>query len=270
MPQASQAGNPSGATRPETLIVVPCYNEALRLPSDVFDAFLDAEPRVGFLLVDDGSRDGTLELMRAIAGRQREGRVEVLELHMNQGKAEAVRLGLIRAITHGCTYTGFWDADLATPLDAIVEFRELLKQRPDLDWVIGARVKLLGRRIDRQAARHYLGRVFATAASIALGIPVYDTQCGAKLFRCNSALESVLRERFGSRWVFDVELIGRYLNVWRARGEAHPEMRIFEYPLHAWSHIGDSKIGPGDFFRSFVELALITLRLRRERHLVRS
>lgn len=248
---------------PETVVVVPCYNEADRLPVAALERFLDREPGVGFLLVNDGSRDGTLALLRSLAGRRTAGAVEVLDLEVNRGKAEAVRRGLLRALDRGARYVGFWDADLATPLEAIPDFRRLLEERPALDWVIGARVKLLGRQIERQALRHYLGRVFATVASLILRIPVYDTQCGAKLFRRNAELGSVLAEPFGSRWVFDVELIGRYLNAWRARGEAAPEERIYEFPLIRWMDVKGSKVKPTDFVRAMLELLGIWLRLRR-------
>lgn len=264
MTAAPEAGQPKGVSAPETVLVVPCYNEAARLSVEAFDRFLGSNPRVGFLLVNDGSRDDTLQVLRAIAARHRDGVVEVLDLGRNRGKAEAVRLGLLHSLERSSTFVGFWDADLATPLEAVIDFRGLLFDRPALDWVIGARVKLLGRRIDRQALRHYLGRVFATAASLTLGIAVYDTQCGAKLFRRTPVLEAVLQESFASRWVFDVELIGRYLNAWRRQGDAIPEARIMEYPLHCWQDVRGSKVSPTDFFRAFLELVGIAIRLRRD------
>ena len=243
---------------------MPCYNEADRLPVEAFAGFLGLHPDTRVVLVNDGSRDRTLEVLRSLESGH-PNQVTVVDLQPNGGKAEAVRQGLRRGLADGAELVGFWDADLATPLDALAEFRQILAQRPDIDWVIGARVQLLGRSISRHAWRHTLGRLFATGASLTLGIPVYDTQCGAKLFRADPSLAEALERPFASRWVFDVELMGRYLNRLSARGVSPPEQRIFEYPLMTWIDVKGSKVKATDFFRSFVELVRIAIRLRRER-----
>jgi glycosyltransferase involved in cell wall biosynthesis len=248
----------------DLLLVVPCYNEAERFPVESFAAFLETHPRFGLVLVNDGSRDATLAMLTGLAARY-SSQASVLDLQPNGGKAEAVRRGLLAAIERGPALVGFWDADLATPLDAVDLFEGLLSERPDIEWVIGARVKLLGRQVQRQAVRHYLGRVFATVASLTLGIPIYDTQCGAKLFRVSDPLKDSLEQRFGSRWVFDVELIGRFISRLAANGTQDPADRIYEYPLPKWVDVGGSKVKPTDFFRAFTELVGIWFRLKRDR-----
>jgi dolichyl-phosphate beta-glucosyltransferase len=171
----------------DTLIVIPCYNEADRLDLTAFRQCFDDDRRTRFLFVDDGSTDRTVEVISELCTRQGDNTsgqaCRLLCLKQNQGKAEAVRQGLLSALSEQPRYVGFWDADLATPLSAIAEFRDVLDRQPTLDWVLGSRVLLLGRRIERLRSRHYLGRVWATAASLLLNLPVYDTQCGAKLFR---------------------------------------------------------------------------------------
>lgn len=269
IPSAADVAAPVRRPRPgaavaDLLLVVPCYNEAERFPVESFAAFLQTHPRFGVMLVNDGSRDDTLGMLTAFAARF-SPQASVLDLQPNGGKAEAVRRGLLAAIERGPALVGFWDADLATPLDAVNLFERLLSGRPDIQWVIGARVKLLGRHVERQAVRHYLGRVFATAASLTLGIPIYDTQCGAKLFRVTEPLKDSLQQRFGSRWVFDVELIGRFISRLAANGTQDATNRIYEYPLPKWVDVGGSKVKPTDFFRAFTELIGIWFRLRRDK-----
>jgi hypothetical protein len=96
-------------------------------------------------------------------------------------------------------------------LDEIPRFQALLRERPQVDLVMGARVQMLGRTVRRSPLRHYLGRVFATAVSQVLRLAVYDTQCGAKLLRNRAELALVFDEPFCVNWTFDVALIARLL-----------------------------------------------------------
>jgi dolichyl-phosphate beta-glucosyltransferase len=232
---------------PLVMIVVPCYNEELRLPVEQFQRFLSESP-VSFIFVDDGSRDKTLERLECLR-KGREDRVFVLALPENRGKAEAVRMGLNFALDRNAQYAGYWDADLATPLGAITEFMAIFAARPDLEMVFGARVKLLGRHVHRKTSRHYLGRVFATAVSVILRMPIYDTQCGAKILRVGPRTRELVAEPFGSRWVFDVELLARYIRRLGSAEAAVPH--IYEYPLHSWEDVGGSKVKPRDFIVAF-------------------
>jgi dolichyl-phosphate beta-glucosyltransferase len=235
---------------PRTAIVIPCYNEAERLKRATFEAFFESNSDVLFIFVNDGSKDRTLPVLEELcAGHPAKARV--IDQAVNQGKAEAVRVGMLAGIDLGASYVGFWDADLATPLEEIALFGAVLDGRPDLDFILGARIGLLGRDIDRKASRHYLGRIFATGASLALNLPVYDTQCGAKLFRVRPFTRGLFEQRFGSRWIFDVELIARYvLTTGGARG-------IYEHALSQWHDVAESKVKPLDFVRAVGEMLTI-------------
>ncbi len=140
---------------------------------------------------------------------------------------------------------------------AIDDFLAVLRDRPHIEFVLGARVMLMGRDIKRKASRHYLGRVFATAVSHALDLPVYDTQCGAKVLRANAATATLFASPFRSAWIFDVELIARYLRLPVAPGEPARRDRLYELVLPAWHDRPGSKLRWHDFARAMVELVYI-------------
>jgi len=256
-PEPGAIRRPPPACAGGSVIVVPCYNEERRLDREAFREFLSSSPDPIFLLfVDDGSRDGTRQMLADLEAYCPE-RARLLPLAANAGKAEAVRRGMLQAIDWGPDSVGFWDADLATPLSTIAEFRALLATRPDSDWIFGSRVKMLGRKIDRRPLRHYLGRVFATATSVALDLGIYDSQCGAKLFRVNDPLRAVLAEPFRSRWIFDVEMLARLTAESRAGRAPLPKDCVYEAALTRWEDVAGSKVKARDFVRASVELAAI-------------
>ena len=234
-------------------LVIPCYNEASRLDTSRFVRFVAARSDVGLLFVDDGSTDSTLRVLADIAARGA-GRVDTLVSPRNHGKAQAVQRGIIAAMEKQPELVGYWDADLATPLEALDEFVGVLDRRPEIDIVMGSRVKLLGRHIDRHAYRHYAGRVFATAASLALRLDVYDTQCGAKIFRVNPEIRRVFATPFVSKWGFDVEILARYANV---VGTQHAAASIYELPLTTWTDVAGSKVRARHAARAFWDVARI-------------
>lgn len=247
---------------PRTIIVVPCYNEAERLAVREFEAFMERDSSVHFIFVNDGSVDATLGVLNALE-KSAPSAVTVIDQQPNQGKAEAVRRGLLEAFDLGSEFVGYWDADLATPLCEIPRFVETFEEHPERELIIGSRVKLLGRDIRRSTLRHYLGRVAATVASLTLRLDVYDTQCGAKLFRASPAMRALFEEPFCTGWVFDVEVMARLSLQRAAGGGPGPEALIYELPLRQWHDISGSKVGPLDFARAFIEIARIHRRYMR-------
>lgn len=246
-----------------TIVVIPCYDEARRLNLPAFREYTRTIPRVQFLFVNDGSADDTLAMLESLKA-EFPAVVDVLNMPRNAGKAEAVRHGVLEALRRGCEFVAFWDADLSTGLEEIEPFRNIMRDRPEIEMVFGSRVNLLGRQIERKLSRHYLGRIFATVVAFALRLPIYDTQCGAKMFRVTDDLQRVFDQPFISRWIFDVEIIARFL-VLRKNGTG-PAVRsiIVEKPLVKWTDVAGSKLRPRHFFRVTSDFARIYSRYLRQ------
>jgi len=246
----------------ELVLVIPCYDEGGRLRPDAFLDFVRTHPTVHLLFVDDGSADDTAAVLERLRQAAPET-IAVKRLEVNQGKAVAVRVGIMDGLLRRPALVGFWDADLSTPLDTVDEFLALARDRPDLDIIMGSRVKLMGRDIQRLAVRHYVGRACATAISMTLALPVYDTQCGAKVFRVNEGAAAVFGQPFRSRWIFDVEILARYLALPVRQGDPPRRSRIYELPVPVWHHVGGSKVRWTDYARAAVDLGRIWRERRR-------
>ena len=240
-------------------VIVPCYNEAGRLPAGRFLAYQRTHPDVSFCFVNDGSRDQTADVLAGLH-QQAPAQISVLNLAENQGKAGAVRAGMLHTIGPKHTYYGYFDADLATPLTAIDDLQRVLDAYPAAVLVMGSRVKHLGANIQRKAFRHYVGRVVATCISAILRLPVYDTQCGAKLLRAE-VVGNTFRDPFISPWLFDVELVARLIGHF---GRPNLTGKLREEPLQEWIEQDDSRISPTYMFRMWAELYRI---YRTYRHL---
>lgn len=241
-----------------TCVVIPCYNERERLGVAQIHQLINDE-QVSVLLVDDGSTDGTGELIEEWVAAAPD-RLHLLTLASNRGKAEAVRAGLQFGLSSGASAVGYLDADFSTPAEEMLRLVHTLEQ--GIDVALGSRVRLLGKDIERSLVRHYLGRVFATGASNALDLPVYDTQCGAKMFRATERLAFVLEQPFVSRWAFDVELLGRLIGP-RGEGKAVTRSGIVEIPLNRWSDKAGSKLGFRAMCVAGLDLCRIAWELRR-------
>lgn len=254
---------------PHTVLVVPCYDEERRLQFDRFRDFVARSNAVRLLFVDDGSRDNTAAVIQRFCEAWSD-RAALLKLPRNCGKAEAVRRGVLAGIDSGASFVGFWDADLATPLEAADLLLAEFAEHPAVDLVMGSRVLLLGRTIERSPVRHYAGRSFATVVSLLLDLEVYDTQCGAKLFRSTPSLQRVFARPFLSRWIFDVEVLAR-LAIDHAHGGELPLTRcVREFPLPVWRDVAGSKIKPTDLVTVSRDLCRISWWLYEERRRLRS
>ncbi len=237
------------------MIIIPCYNESNRMPVDEYSAYLGSEgsKHFEFLFVDDGSTDSTLDLLKNLS--ENFTHCSCLHLEKNVGKAEAIRSAVIDSRSTNCEYIGYFDADLATPLSELQRLRSVAMEYNNAQLIIGSRIKILGMTdIKRKLRRHYIGRIFATIVSNMLKLPIYDTQCGAKLIKTEKAIK-IFKDSFISRWLFDVELIFRLKKL-----TSQPENEIVEMPLKRWEDKAVSKIKATYFFIAPLDLLRIYLR----------
>jgi glycosyltransferase involved in cell wall biosynthesis len=217
----------SVTTAPELSIVIPSYNEELRLPASLekIAAYLrEKHPNTEVLVVDDGSTDKTAQV--AESWKDRIPGLRVLSNGTNRGKGFSVRHGSLDAAGEIVLFT---DADLSAPIE---EADKLFAALQSCDVAIGSRA------VDRSLIevhespfREFAGIIFNRIVRLILWLPFVDTQCGFKAFRrerCQIIFEQQTIERFG----FDPELL--YL----AR---HHGLKIKEVPVR-WAHSPATKV----------------------------
>jgi glycosyltransferase involved in cell wall biosynthesis len=231
-------------------MVVPCFNEGARWDMSYWLDMIEI-PNVSWVFVDDGSTDNTRGLLLEVQGAT----ARAMCLPRNQGKAQAIRLGLLSALSQGTANgsgVGFIDADGAFTRGDVTrlvgKFDEVVSTDNRFDALWSARVAMAGRNIQRSAVRHYLGRLVATYLALGSDLVPYDTQSGLKLFEASSDLAECLAIPFRTRWLFEVELISRWkMLTGRTLG-------IWEEPLDDWRDVHGSKVTPRESLRIAGEL----------------
>ncbi|MGC4045940.1 MAG: glycosyltransferase family 2 protein [Armatimonas sp.] len=184
----------------ELSIVIPAYNEEKRLPGNlpIIKEFLDGMAvTYEIIVVDDGSKDRTSELIAAVPY------VRLITLSENQGKGAAVKTGVLAAKGD---YILFMDADLATALDEIPKVLRIIKEK-NVGMVFGSRDMPDSQLVKHQPGlRELSGRMFNKVVQ-ALAVPgVVDTQCGFKIFT-RAAAQEIFSRMTLNRFSFDVEII---------------------------------------------------------------
>lgn len=232
-------------------VVVPCYNEEKRFNRIKFEHLL-TDKTIQLLLVDDGSTDNTLQILEEFQ-QQHPSQAHLLCQKRNIGKAESIRAGMLLALNSNASMIGYLDADLATPIEEYQRLVALMLKKENCAVLMGCRLNRLGASIHRPLLRHYLGRFFATLASLILNIGVYDTQCGAKIFRTTPALIYALSFPFQSRWAFDVEFLSRLLYPIKEVSALSQDL-FFEEPLLKWNDIEGSKLDLKTMLKSGLDL----------------
>lgn len=227
----------------ELSLVLPAYNEALRLPSylteirQYFDdpRCISVAPGVSVpcesisyevIVVDDGSSDRTAEVVRAASSGWPQ--LRLIEHPENRGKGAAVRTGVLASCGRQVLFA---DADGATPIDQEARLRRAICDGADV--AVGSRLMPADDiTASRNPLRAWIGRAFARVASRLLRLRVRDTQCGFKMFHGDVA-RSLFSELNDSGYLFDLELL---LRAERQR------LAIVEIPVN-WHEV------PGGHFR---------------------
>jgi len=228
---------------PRLSIVVPAYNEAARLPLTLpqLVGFCERIGDTEVLIVDDGSRDTTAELVAEFA--KRHPFLRLLRNPGNRGKGYSVRHGMQEA-------TGDWmlstDADLSSPLEEVSKLQTAVEKA-------GAAVAIGSRALDRSlvgvhqaALREWGGRLFNVVMRGATGLPFKDTQCGFKLFRRDAA-RAIFPRQLLDGFGFDVE----DLVIARVQG-----FKVVEVPV-VWNNVEGTKVGALSSARAFSDLAVV-------------
>jgi SAM-dependent methyltransferase len=229
-------------------LVIPMFDEASRIEESL--RTLHGSPlldeRLELLLVDDGSRDGTPEVVERAIEQLGLSRVRVIRQPENRGKGAAVREGVMAAV--GQTRV-FVDADLCVPTEDIERCFAVL-EAGEADVVYGTRAHAHSR-MDRSQPGHrvFTGRVFNLLLRLLGLTEELDTQCGLKGVTAGAAavvVEPLVTERFA----FDVEVLAR---------ASRAGLRLEGLPV-TWSHVGASRVQP---VKDGVEMATQAFRIRR-------
>ncbi len=227
-------------------VVIPAYNEALRLPATLGRAldWLEAQAyQSEVLVVDDGSEDATAQVVRGLEEARATGPKTSCRLRLipneHRGKGYAVRTGMLAGQGR---YILFSDADFSTPIEDVTRLLPCLENGYDI--AIGSREGPTARRYNEPFYRHLMGRVFNLLVRVVTFSSFQDTQCGFKAFRREAAHDLFRRVQLygeGSQTVqgamvtgFDVEVL------FLARKNGY---RVREVPVQ-WYHVGGSKVSP--------------------------
>ncbi len=231
------------AASPELSIIIPAYNEELRLPATlekIANYIQSSQRNTEVIVVDDGSRDRTLEVAESFRGKI--ANLRMRSNGVNRGKGFSVRHGSQEALGEIILFT---DADLSAPIE---EADRLIAALKDHDVAIGSRsVDRSLIEVHESRFREFAGIIFNTIVRTILRLPFVDTQCGFKAFRRGPSrilFEQQTIERFG----FDPELL--YL----AR---HHGLSTIEVPVR-WSHSPATKVNMlRDSIQMFVDIFII-------------
>ncbi len=188
---------------PQYSIVIPAFDESARILATLKSVVACVRENgwaAEVLVVNDGSRDSTAEIVKAFARDAPE--VRLIENPGNRGKGYSVRSGLLQALGEVVMFT---DADLSAPIEEAERLFAAIAQGADI--AIGSRWMASSRQTHRQPLyRQFFGRCFNAVTRAVMGLRFADTQCGFKAFT-RAAAQTVFQLQTIERWGFDPEIL---------------------------------------------------------------
>jgi glycosyltransferase involved in cell wall biosynthesis len=214
----------------EYSIVIPAYNESARLGATLEKVLAYVHARgwdAEVIVVNDGSRDNTVDIIRTFAAK--DPALRLVENPGNRGKGYSVRNGMLNARGRVVLFS---DADLSSPIEEAPKLFEALERGADI--AIGSRWLRAETQTQRQPLyRQLFGRIYNLILRLTLGLQFADTQCGFKAFK-QPAVQAIFPLQKIERWGFDPE------TLFLARKF---KFKVQEIPV-AWGHSGGTRINP--------------------------
>ncbi len=234
------------------IIIIPCFNEFKRIDKTRYINFLKANKNCTIVFSEDGSTDGTLKVLKEIQNASKDN-VHIHVLDRNKGKAEAIREAVLYSYENKINFNklAYIDADLSVSLEECLSISKEVTN--DVFFAFGSRILKIDTYIKKRKFRHYSGRFIATIIATVLKVPIYDTQCGCKIFS-RSLASQVFQERFISKWLFDVEIFFRIIHLYSIK-ELQNKSR--EIPLKSWIDNDESKVKITYFFKMWYDIYAI-------------
>lgn len=221
----------------KVVIIVPCFNEAKRLNRNYFETLSNINSTL-WIFIDDGSTDNTVQILQELSKKPN---IDFLRISQNVGKSRALAYGMRQAFSlySEIDWLGFLDSDAAfskRDVESIISKRDSIGS---FDAIYSSRVKLAGRKIQRNKTRHFFARIIATFFGLIWGDIPYDTQSGFKLYRTEKFSDELFLKPFRTRWFFDIEFSMRFSKI------NNSKLMAWEEPVYSWTDIPGTKLNFG-------------------------
>jgi len=231
------------------IIIIPCFNEAQRLDLSYFNK-LSRIQNTMWVFVDDGSTDSTSKILKNYSKKKN---IIYVKIQHNVGKSNAIAHGMNYAFSKisNIGWIGFLDSDGAFAIGDVESIIKMTSSIEKYDALYTSRVKMAGRNIKRNNARHIIARLITSFFGLVWKDIPYDTQSGFKLYRYSDNFNSIFIKLFKTKWFFDIELSIRYLNYKKKN------ITVWEEPVSSWFDIPGSKINYRQSMRIILEVIYI-------------